>query len=186
MCVLDQRAAGPTALITAPDRGSCTPSGTCRRRAAIRSPRSRPHRARARSCPLAASASTSEAATDAAPAASGVKLQEVTKDDFHAVIEAAGSKLVVVDCYTEWCVPAVTAVLCSAPRLQCCAVLCSAAQAAHCECARRAWRPATPGNRSANSAAALHTAPPTCLPCPQIMLGPTPTTRLPAGADPAR
>ena len=44
--------------------------------------------------------------TDSADAAAAAKpLQELLQEDFYQVIEAAGDKLVVVDCYTEWCGP---------------------------------------------------------------------------------
>jgi thioredoxin 1 len=43
----------------------------------------------------------------AAPAAAevGGDLVEVDKDNYFDTIAAAGSKLVVVDCYTDWCGP---------------------------------------------------------------------------------
>lgn len=40
-----------------------------------------------------------------AEAPAGKALREVTKEDYYGVIRDAGSKLVVVDCYTEWCGP---------------------------------------------------------------------------------
>jgi thiol:disulfide interchange protein len=49
-----------------------------------------------------AAAETEAAAPAAAPP--GKTLREVTHEDYYAAIEAAGDKLVVVDCYTEWCV----------------------------------------------------------------------------------
>ena len=39
---------------------------------------------------------------EAAAAPAGKALREVTKDDFYDVIGEAGSKLTVVDCYTDW------------------------------------------------------------------------------------
>ncbi|PRW05787.1 thioredoxin F- chloroplastic-like [Chlorella sorokiniana] len=52
----------------------------------------------------AAAAGDAAAVSTEAPAA-GKKLQEVTQADFYDVIGAAGDRLVVVDCYTDWCGP---------------------------------------------------------------------------------
>ncbi len=49
-----------------------------------------------------AAAASSDAATEIAEAPAGKPLREVTKEDYYSVIRDAGSKLVVVDCYTEW------------------------------------------------------------------------------------
>ncbi|KAI3431259.1 hypothetical protein D9Q98_004322 [Chlorella vulgaris] len=57
--------------------------------------------------PTAAGAGAAAETEAAAPAAAppGKTLREVTHEDYYAAIEAAGDKLVVVDCYTEWCGP---------------------------------------------------------------------------------
>ena len=52
--------------------------------------------------PAAAATGNAAAAVTETEAAAGKHLQEVTKDDFYEVIKAAGDKLVVVDCFTEW------------------------------------------------------------------------------------